>query len=127
MFQNYLKIALRNLFRNKLYTGINILGLSIGMVVCLLIFLFVNHEISYDRFHSNSENIYRLNEVQTFGNVSPQKVALSMCLMGETMQADFPEVEKFTRFFGFNKSLYKAGPKEMWFLDKSCGLTKFEP
>ncbi|MEZ4954782.1 MAG: ABC transporter permease [Saprospiraceae bacterium] len=121
MFQNYLKIALRNLLRNKLYTSINILGLSIGMLVCLLIFLFVSHELSFDRFHSNSENIYRLNEVQTFGNITPQKVALSMPLMGETMKSDFPEVEDFTRFHNFGQSLYKAADKEM-FIESVIGV-----
>lgn len=105
MLQNYIKIALRNLFRNKLYSLINVFGLAIGMLVCMLIFIFVNHEMSFDDFHEKSSKIYRLNEVQTFGNVSPQKVALSMPMMGETMVDEFPEVENFTRYYSWGKLL----------------------
>lgn len=121
MLRNYLKIAFRNLFRHKVYSLINILGLAIGMVVCLLVFLFVNHELNFDSIHSKADHIYRLNEVQTFGAVSAQNVALSMPLMGETIKEDFPEVEEFTRFRGFGKGLYKTGDQEL-FIEKTAGV-----
>ncbi len=60
MFKNYLTIAFRNLLRFKSYTLINILGLSIGMSCCILIILFIKDELSYDRFHTNSDRIYRI-------------------------------------------------------------------
>ena len=60
MFKNYLKIAYRNLVKNKVYTAINILGLTLGFVCCILIMLFVKDELSYDRFIPNKENIYRV-------------------------------------------------------------------
>src|SRR5258706_14303114 len=58
MFKNYLKIAWRNLAKNKLYSFINISGLAIGLSVCMLIMLYVAHEISYDRFHRNASRIF---------------------------------------------------------------------
>ena len=60
MFKNYFKIALRNLLRNKIYAFINIAGLSIGFACAMLIILYVKDEVSYDRFHTNVNNIYRV-------------------------------------------------------------------
>jgi len=102
MIRNYFKTAWRNLWRNKVYTFINIAGLAIGMAACIVILLFVFYENSFDRFHS--KNIYRLNEVQKFpGMVASQKVALSMFPMGPTLQQDFPEIRNFTRVNWDNK------------------------
>jgi putative ABC transport system permease protein len=96
MLKNYFKIAWRNLLRNKLYSFVNIFGLSIGMAVCIVIMLFVNFERDFDGFHT--KNIYRLNEVQNWeGMVAPQKVALSMYPMGPTLLEEFPEIKNFTR------------------------------
>ena len=60
MFYNYLKIACRNLLKQRFYTGINIAGLTLGITCCLLIFLFVQHELSYDRFHRQGDRIFRV-------------------------------------------------------------------
>jgi putative ABC transport system permease protein len=60
MFTNYLKIAFRNLTRNKVFSIINLLGLSTGITVCLMIFLFISNEFSVDDFHKNGKNIYRV-------------------------------------------------------------------
>src|ERR1700745_2274497 len=96
MIKNYFKIAWRNLWKNKVYSAINIAGLSIGMAACILIMLFVLYEKSFDNFHT--KNIYRLNEVQKFeGMVASQKVALSMFPMGPTLKNDFPDIRNFTR------------------------------
>ncbi|HUB60758.1 MAG TPA: ABC transporter permease, partial [Puia sp.] len=96
MLRNYFKIAWRNLWKNKVYSIINIAGLAIGMAACIVMLLFVLYENSFDRFHT--KNIYRLNEVQKFpGMVASQKVALSMFPMGPTLQQDFPEILNFTR------------------------------
>jgi putative ABC transport system permease protein len=59
MFKNYLKIALRNIVRQKVYSSINIAGLAIGMACFILISLWVRDELSYDRFHENGDRIYR--------------------------------------------------------------------
>lgn len=96
MLKNYLKIAFRNIRKNKLFSFLNIAGLSIGMAVCILIMLFVNYERDFDRIHT--KNIYRLDEVQKWeGMVAPQKVALSMYPMGPTLLEEFPEITNFTR------------------------------
>ncbi len=60
MFKNYLKIALRNIFRHKTYSLINITGLSVGLACCILILLYVKYEFSYDKYHENADNIYRV-------------------------------------------------------------------
>ena len=60
MLRNYIKIALRNILRHKGYSFINIFGLSIGMTACILILLYVQDELSYDKYHENHENIYRV-------------------------------------------------------------------
>ena len=69
MLQNYLKIALRNLFHNKVFSFINIAGLSIGLACCMLIVLYTKDEVSYDRFHKNVNNIYRI----TTTEISPEE------------------------------------------------------
>jgi len=98
MLTNYLKTTLRNLRHHAVYTAINILGLTVGMAVCLLIVLFVMYEYRFDSMHSNADRIYRINEIQTFGGAIPQHVALSMYTMGPGLQDEFSEIEAFSRF-----------------------------
>jgi putative ABC transport system permease protein len=96
MFRNYLKIAWRNIWKNKVYSAINIIGLAIGLAACIVIMLFVFYEKSFDAVHQ--KNIYRLMEVQKFeGMVAPQNVALSMYPMGPTLVKEFPEIKNFVR------------------------------
>ena len=56
MIKNFINVAIRNLVKHKFYTGLNILGLSVGVTCFLLIFLYVKHELSYDNFHADAEN-----------------------------------------------------------------------
>ncbi len=67
MFKNYIKVALRSLIRQKFYSVINIAGLSIGIMACILIFLFVQDELSYDTFYEDSEQIYRVTQKMPMG------------------------------------------------------------
>src|SRR3954454_24588830 len=114
MFRNYFKTAWRNLWKNKAFSTINIIGLAIGMAACIVIMLFVFHERSFDNFHS--KNIYRLNEVQKFeGMVASQKVALSMFPMGSTLKNDFPEIKNFTRIHWTDKYQMTYGDKRVYF------------
>jgi len=118
VFKNYFKTAWRNLWKNKIYSFINIAGLAIGMAACILILLFVFYERSFDNFHK--KNIYRLNEVQKFeGMVSSQKVALSMFPMGPTLKEDFPEIKNFTRINRAGKVPLNYGDKKIY-VDKVC-------
>jgi putative ABC transport system permease protein len=77
MIQNYLKIAFRNLLRNKVYSFINIVGLAVGMAVAMLIFLFVSHEVSYDKFHVNGDRIYKISAEMKYGEQSVNISAMS--------------------------------------------------
>lgn len=113
MFRNYFKTAWRNLWKNKVYSIINIAGLAIGMAACMVIMLFVFYEKSFDRFHT--KNIYRLNEVQKFpGMVASQKVALSMFPMGTTMKAEFPQILNFSRVNWNNKYQVTNGERRIF-------------
>ncbi|WP_218155313.1 ABC transporter permease [Chitinophaga sp. YR627] len=98
MFKNYFKTAFRNLLRNKIYSGINILGLSMGLACGMLIILYVKDEVSYDRFHDNLNNIYRISTVQY--NVEGKRdgaMGYSGYLQGPRFAADVPGIKAFTR------------------------------
>jgi len=98
MFKNYFKIALRNLGRNKIYSFINIAGLSIGLACAMLIILYVKDEVSYDRFHKNVNNIYRIttqsiNKNGTKGRKDPN----TGYLQGPRFGQNIPEIKSFVR------------------------------
>jgi putative ABC transport system permease protein len=96
MFRNYLKIAWRSLLRNKSFSAINILGLSIGMAVCFIILLFVQDELSYDRFNVKANDIYRIDFKASIngGKINESNV---MAPVARTLQQDYPEVKEVTR------------------------------
>ncbi len=98
MFRNYLKIAIRNLFNSKLFSFINIFGLSVGITCTFLIVLYILDEFSYDRFFKDGDRIYRvaLNRVYPDNEVDYAVIPISI---GEAMDMDFPEVESCTRVF----------------------------
>ena len=105
MIKNYLAIALRNIRQNPLYSFINIFSLAIGLAACMIIYLFISDEKSFDTFHANPASIYRLNEVQNFPGTNEQHVALSMPGMGPNILKEFPEVENYTRYMSRDKPL----------------------
>lgn len=112
MIKNYLKIAWRNLWKHKVYSLLNILGLSTGITACIIIMLFVFYEKSFDGIHT--KNIYRLDEVQKFeGMVAPQNVALSMYPMGPTLKNEYPEILNFTRVKGMGKVKLRYNEKRL--------------
>ena len=108
MFKNYFKIAFRNLWKNKGYSAINIIGLAIGIATCLLISLYVLDELSYDKFNKNADRIYRINADIKFGG-EEQKLAVCPDPMAFTMVKDYPEVENAVRFRNYGPSLVKKG------------------
>lgn len=97
MIKNYLKVAFRNLLRNKFYSILNISGLAIGIACCLLIVLFVTDELSYDKYYDNSENTYRLTMSGAL-NGSAFDLAVVGDVVGQTLMEDFPEVTNYVRF-----------------------------
>lgn len=113
MFKNYLKVALRNSWKNKLITSINVLSLALGIAACLLIYLFIQDERSFDAFHEKNSQIHRLTEVQSFPGTNTQNVALSMPGMGPNMTKDYPEIQTFTRYRGQGKQLIERGDQRL--------------
>ncbi len=93
MFRSYLTVALRNLVRQKLYAGITVLGLAVGISGCLLISLYIADELSYDRFHKKAGQIYRVVVQDPAG----KGVALTSAPFGPTLKKDYPEVQQMTR------------------------------
>lgn len=97
MFYNYLKITLRNIIRQRTYILINLLGLTIGMTVCILLFLFVQYESSYDRFHPNAERIYRVIS-QDQDEKGIDTFTYTPAPLAPALMQDFPEIENAVRF-----------------------------
>lgn len=97
MLKNYLQVAFRNLWRHKGFSLLNILGLTIGMSACFLIFLYVKFELSYDDFHSKGDRIYRI----VTDIVNPSETlhfSVAAPAMPVAAKRDFPEIEKALRF-----------------------------
>ncbi len=109
MFRNYLKTALRNLRKNKLYSIINIFGLTVGLAACLLIGVYINHELSYDKFNVNASRIVRATmEYSSAGTVN--KTATTGTKVGPQFKRTFPLVEEYARTF-INHNVVKYGDK----------------
>jgi len=98
MIRNYIKVALRNLWKNKGYSAINIIGLAAGLATCLLIIMYVWDELSYDKFNEKADRIYRVDSDIKFGGTD-MKLAVSSDPMGATLKRDYPQVEQFTRIY----------------------------
>ena len=105
MIANYLKIAVRNLLRHKVYSIINIAGLSVGMACTILILLWVQYELSFDRYHENADQIYRLGTYIDFGKWRG-KLAASNFPAGPYLESNFPEVLKAVRFQRITDKLF---------------------
>lgn len=111
MFKNYLLIATRNLTKHKFHSSINILSLAIGIAACLVIYLFIADERSFDTMHE--KNIYRLCEVQSFPGTNTQNVALSMAAMGPTLNEEYPALKQFTRYWNRGKRIFEINDKQI--------------
>lgn len=108
MIRNYLKIAWRTLHKNKLYTGINIFGLAIGIASCLLIGLYIANELDYDKFNKNANRIVRATmEYKTAGTVN--KTATTGTKVGPQFKRTFPSVEEYVRTYLENKTFKSGG------------------
>ena len=97
MIKSYFKTAWRNLWKNKVFSLINVLGLSLGMAACLLILQHVNFELGYDHFNKNAENIYRLVNDRYQNNKLIQHGTITYSGVGKALQDDYPEVVNHTR------------------------------
>jgi predicted permease len=110
MFANYLKIALRNLRREKIYSFINIAGLAVGMACFILILLWVQDELSYDSFHNRADNLYRVTETwRDEGSV--EKSVITSALLGPALKEENPEITLATRYSVDGEQLIKYKDK----------------
>ncbi|MBA4853182.1 ABC transporter permease [Emticicia sp. BO119] len=108
MLSNYLTIAFRNLWRHKAFTAVNVLGLAVGLASCLLIVLFVLHELSYDRYHAHADRMYRMT---LHGRMDEKEINLAYSAepAGPTLLREFPGIESMTRIRDDGGFLVKNG------------------
>jgi putative ABC transport system permease protein len=120
MLQNLFKLAIRNLLKDKAYSLINILGLTIGITCSLFLLMYILDELSYDRYHVNAKNIYRV-----ISNIKEPDDAFTWAVaqrrLGPELQDNYPEVLNSVRFDGMNRNLYKNG--ELQFYETQFFLT----
>ncbi len=123
MIKNYLITAIRNIHRNKLFTVLNILGLSLGLATAILISFWVQDELSYDKYHSNHKNIFRVVR-HSVSNGVKKSMAITTASMGETMCMEYPEVFNFCRLkksnlqsIGYNNNIIPE--KNMGYADST--------
>jgi putative ABC transport system permease protein len=108
MFKNYIKIAFRNLKRNKGYSAINITGLAVGIVCFVLMFLYVRFELSFDNFHKNGDQIYRFykkRQVEGTAYLGNPYFTTTPALLAPTLKEEYPEVVNGTRISSLNNVL----------------------
>lgn len=108
------KLALRNLLKNKGLSFINVIGLAIGIACCILIFLYVSYEKSYDRWHSNADNICRVLTIDEALGVSSNLVGITMPALGPAMIENIPEVEEVVRMQRYGRNLISYGDKNLY-------------
>lgn len=112
MFRNYVIIAFRNLWKNKVFSAINLLGLSVGMASALLIYLWVSNELSVDRFHEKENRIYLMYNRDADPDGNRWAWANTPKILAPTLKNDYPEVEDVARYKNIT-FLLSAGEKKM--------------
>ena len=111
MIKNYFVLSWRNLLRNKVFSFINITGLSLGLACCMIIILYSKDELSFDRFHANSNHIYRITNSTIEPNGKVQNTSgITGMLPGPVFQSEIPEIKEFLRLQGDLLSV-KVGAK----------------
>ncbi len=113
MLKNYIKIALRNFLRYKLYSAINLSGLAVGLACIILIILYVKYEFGYESHHENLQDIYRVNVIQTAKN-DEFKSSYSMAPLGPEFKESLSEVKDFVRIYNTRESLVKHKDKSFY-------------
>ncbi|MBO9634011.1 MAG: ABC transporter permease [Chitinophagaceae bacterium] len=112
MFRNYLKIAVRSLWKNKSFSALNIAGLAMGLAACLLILLYVKDELSYDKFNKNANRIYRVDTDIRFGG-SDFKIATAPDPLARTLVEEFPQIEAAVRFRNNGNLQFRKGQENI--------------
>jgi putative ABC transport system permease protein len=112
MFRNFCKIAWRNIVRNRAFSVINISGLAIGMASSMLIFLWIQNELSYDRFHSNIANLYEVWGSDVY-NGAIQSGVNTPDIMAPILKTDVPQIDKVSRITWEASNLFSVGDKSL--------------
>lgn len=138
MLKNNLKLASRNIFRNKLYTAINIIGLGVASAFCILVYLYVNNERSFDNFHQDGDNLFRLEQTDIFGGLSngekPQKSFFSFLtadadqknmiqtpvILAPDLKRNFPQIENAVRIHTIYYPVIRIGSQSFKESNESC-------
>lgn len=110
MIKNYLKVAIRNIIKHKGFSAINIVGLAIGIACSVLIWIFVVHELSYDKFHEKADRIYRVAIRASIGDTKINQTYSSSATFKKLLE-DFPEIETGVKFLGLGKTPIVLGEK----------------
>lgn len=113
MIRNLLRIALRNLRKDKWYSLLNILGLTIGITFSLFLIFYVTDELSYDRFNKNADRIYRINSYIHEKDKNTDW-AITQLPLGPQLKKDYPEVEEMVRFNSRERTLFKNGENSFY-------------
>jgi len=113
MIKNYLLSLYRNIVRNKFYSILNIVGLSIGIAAAIFILLYIQDELSYDKYNEKYERIYRIESDFTISG-KHDHFAIVPTPMGPALQLEYPEVESFCRFYENGNTLIRAGEIEYY-------------
>jgi putative ABC transport system permease protein len=111
MIKNYLKVAWRNLMKNKIFSFINIFGLSVGLTCCMLISLYLHNEMNYDRYHANINHLYQLGTTFVKDGKDDRTVNTPGPI-AQAMKQEFPEIANSTRLMGLfaeDKTLFQYG------------------
>jgi putative ABC transport system permease protein len=122
MLKNYFKVAYRNFTKESLYSFINVIGLATGLTCSLLIYLYVSDELSYDRYHSKADRIYRVNEFFEADDGSGERSSSIPFPMGDALVVDYPNmVKEAVRFFDFQAPTLTVAyePKEKEFNERN--------
>src|SRR6187431_2369385 len=114
MLKNYLLIAIRNILRNKLFSSVNIMGLAFGIGSALLIFLWVNDELSVDKFHTNIDKLYRVMENQQYTDGRLFTFTSTPGPMAPFIKEKYPEIELAARVTWNNRLLFQHGDKSFY-------------
>src|SRR5436190_7804296 len=110
MIKSLVRIALRNFKKDKWYSLLNVLGLTIGITFSLFLIFYVTDELNYDRYHKKADRIFR---IVTYVQERDKETnfTITQFPLGPTLKKDFPEVEEMVRLFGRERTLFKNGDR----------------
>ena len=116
MLKNYLKTALRNFAKHKIYSLLNIFGLAVGITCTILIIFYIEFEFSFDNFHKNGDKLFRISVVSSREGKMSDESPVFTAPIGPDMKSEFPEIKQYTRFSILKTNYFYIGDKS-WKVD----------